>query len=54
MQQRQALLQQYKGGGCTGSLPEHRFITPINLSIHIHDPLYNGPGIVLGIVPVDA
>jgi hypothetical protein len=37
-----------------GSLLKHRFITPINLSIHIHDPLYNGPGIVLGIVAVDA
>jgi hypothetical protein len=36
-----------------GPLLKHRFITPINLSIHIHDPLYNGPGIVLGIVPVD-
>ena len=54
MRQRQALLQRYKGGGCTGSLPEHCLITPINLSVHIHDPLYNGPGIVLGIVPVNA
>jgi len=35
-------------------LPEHCLITPVNLSVHIHDPLYNGPGIVLGIVPVDA
>jgi hypothetical protein len=33
---------------------KHRFISPINLSVHIHDPLYNGPGIVLGIVTVDA
>ena len=31
---------------------EYYLITPINFSIHIHDPLYNGPGIVLGIVPV--
>jgi hypothetical protein len=37
-----------------GPLLKHRFITPINLSVHIHDPLYNGPGIVLGIVPVNA
>ena len=37
----------------TGSLPEHRFITPINLSVHIHNPLYNGPGVVLGVVPVN-
>jgi hypothetical protein len=35
-----------------GPLLKHRFITPINLSIHIHDPLYNGPGIVLGVVPI--
>ncbi len=36
-----------------GPLLEHCLITPINLSVHIHDPLYNGPGIVLGIVPVN-
>jgi hypothetical protein len=35
-----------------GPLLKHRFITPINLSVHIHDPLYNGPGIVLGVVPI--
>jgi len=35
-----------------GPLLKHRFITPVNLSIHIHDPLYNGPGIVLGVVPI--
>ncbi len=54
MRQRQALLQQYKGGGCTGSLLEHHLITALNLPIHIHDPIHNGPGVVLGIVPVNA
>ena len=33
-------------------LLEHCLITPVNLPIHIHNPLYNGPGIELGIVPV--
>ena len=33
-------------------LLEHCLITPVNLPIHIHDPLYNGPGIELGIVTI--
>ena len=34
------------------NLLEHCLITPVNLPIHIHYPLYNGPCIELGIVPV--
>ena len=52
MRQRQALLQRYKGGGCTGSLLKHHLITAFNLPIHIHDPIHYGSGVVLGIVPV--
>ena len=52
MRQRQALLQRYKGGGCIGSLLEHHLITAFNLPVHIHDPIHNGSGVVLGIVPV--
>ena len=52
MRQRQALLQRYKGGGCIGSLLEHHLITAFNLSVHIHDPVHDGPGIELGIVSV--
>ena len=54
MQQRQALLQQYKGGSCTGSLLKHHLITAFNFPVHIHDPVHYGPGVVLGIVPVNS
>ena len=35
-------------------LLEHYLITALNLSIHIHDPVHDGPGIELGIVTIDA
>ena len=35
-------------------LLEHHLITALDLSVHIHDPIHNGPGVVLGIVPVNA
>ena len=35
-------------------LLKHHLITAFNLSVHIHDPVHNGPGIELGIVPVNS
>ena len=42
----------FQSNSIIAELLEHHLITAFNLSIHIHDPIHNGPGVVLGIVPV--
>jgi len=54
MQQRQALPPKQRPGNCTDSLLKHHLITALDLTIHIHDPIHNGSGIELGIVPINA
>ena len=42
----------FQSNSIIAELLEHHLITAFNLPIHIHDPIHNGPGVVLGIVPV--
>ena len=42
----------FKTSSIITGLLEHHLITAFNFPIHIHDPIHNGSGIELGIVPV--
>ena len=42
----------FQSNSIIAELLEHHLITAFNLPIHIHDPIHNGSGVVLGIVPV--
>ena len=42
----------FKTSSIITGLLEHHLITAFNLSVHIHYPVHNGPGVVPGIVPV--
>ena len=42
----------FQSNSIIAELLEHHLITALNLSIHIHYPIHNGSGVVLGIVPV--
>ena len=42
----------FQSNSIIAELLEHHLITAFNLPVHIHDPIHDGPGVVLGIVPV--
>ena len=42
----------FQNSSIIAELLEHHLITAFNLSVHIHDPVHNGPGVVPGVVPV--
>ena len=44
----------FQSNSIIAELLEHYLITSLYLSVHIHDPIHNGPGVVPGIVPVNA
>ena len=42
----------FQSNSIIAELLEHHLITAFNLPVHIHYPIHDGPGVVLGIVPV--